>query len=664
VALQPHQSPRTHTSEGRATGHYPFSTIVCPVALAHFSTSAQAQTDASIERGDGLRNSLGAFWHEKLQTIVVGELEPSGQVSLARSRMATHRLMTILAVFGFSVPIIAYFWLIHHYGVNMIYGDQWSDVKIIRDSYSGKLGLDALWATHNENRIFFPNLIVLLLSRTTNFNVVFEEYVSGTLLVISIGLLILAHRRRAGPIPWVYYCPIAILMLSFVQYQNALGGFQMAWYLVLFAVAVVLILLDIPTLTGWVLAIAIAAAVVASFSSLQGLIIWPVGLLLLYYRRRTKVFTVCWITAAVTTVVVYFVNDPNASSSTDYVIRHPMAAFEFYFATIGDVVGANVSETNSIGIAVMLLGLAIVLASIWILITYCRPRDELGGSPIAAALICFGLLFAALVTEGRIRVGLSGASQSRYTTFDLLIVVGIYMAVLEQFTLRRATVEKNLPLDTSSRADPVSGIRRTSSLGRSIQRAFPILAVGVVTIVCLQVGIGIQTGLAGARASHAVQVQGARVVVNINRYPDTFVAGTLGVFESANFIRQMAETTKVHHLSLFGTDAVAEYKAEGLIVGQPPVVNIVFPKDGADLKGTPLLDAIASAALGVTKVEFEVTGEGLRNVLVSSGKPSLYGWLAFWHTTTVPNGKYILECVAYTVGNKARSLGIGVVVKN
>ena len=72
----------------------------------------------------------------------------------------------------------------------------------------------------------------------------------------------------------------------------------------------------------------------------------------------------------------------------------------------------------------------------------------------------------------------------------------------------------------------------------------------------------------------------------------------------------------------------------------------------------------ASDAVGVTKVEFELTGEGLRNVPISSGKPSPYGWFAFWHTTTVPNGNYTLECVAYTVGNKARSPGIAVVVKN
>jgi len=36
----------------------------------------------------------------------------------------------------------------------------------------------ALGPQHNENRIFFPNLIVILLSRTTHFNVQVEEYLT------------------------------------------------------------------------------------------------------------------------------------------------------------------------------------------------------------------------------------------------------------------------------------------------------------------------------------------------------------------------------------------------------------------------------------------------------------------------------------------------------
>ena len=194
-----------------------------------------------------------------------------------REGTAKRRLVTVFAVVGFSAPIAAYFWLIHSFGVNVPLGDQLTDVNIIGDSYSGHLSFAELWAQHNENRIFFPHLIVLLLSRTTHFNIVFEEYVSAVLLVIAIGLLVLTHRQNAGRIWWVFYCPVAILMLSFVQYQNSLWGFQLAWYLVLFAFTIVLFLLDQPRLTPLLLALSITSGIVASFSSLQGLIVWPLA---------------------------------------------------------------------------------------------------------------------------------------------------------------------------------------------------------------------------------------------------------------------------------------------------------------------------------------------------------------------------------------------------
>ena len=111
------------------------------------------------------------------------------------------------------------------------------------------------------------------------------------MLVLATGLLILAHRRRSPSTPWIYYCPIAIVMLSFVQYLNALWGFQMAWYLVMAALALALFLLDRPVVNWLVLAGAIAAAVVGSFSSLQGLLIWPAGLVLLYCRKRQRIWS-------------------------------------------------------------------------------------------------------------------------------------------------------------------------------------------------------------------------------------------------------------------------------------------------------------------------------------------------------------------------------------
>ncbi len=399
--------------------------------------------------------------------VTSGEVSDFGSPAAAPKRFVDSldpRFVNLLTVVGFALPVAGYFWFLHRYSVNVILGDPWDDINVINHSYTDLFDWSSLWAQHNENRIFFPNLIVLVLAYTTHYNVQVEEYLGAIMLTASTALLISAHKARSLAIPWLYYCPVAILMFSFVQHGNTLYGFQLAWFLVLLAVAVTLTVLDRPVLTWWWLAVAVAAAIVASYSSLQGLIVWPIGLLLLYYRRRSGSFTIAWLFAAVATVAVYSINYV-APTDTASAIRHPIAGTEFFLVTVGDVVGINVSGANAIGVAVVLLGLVIVLASLWTLVYYCRRRHTESGSPIGAALICFGLLFGATVTLGRISEGWAGASQSRYRTFDLLILVGLYFAVLDQRALRWRADEPVQQPDGSrgarpSRVCPPRGSRR------------------------------------------------------------------------------------------------------------------------------------------------------------------------------------------------------------
>ena len=161
---------------------------------------------------------------------------------------------------------------------------------------------------HAEHRVFVPNLIVLLLARTTHFNILVEEYLSGVMLCVAIGLLILADKRSSPSTPWIYYCPVALVLLSFVQVGSMLFGFQLSWYLAILAFAVALFLLDRTDLTKLVLAGAIAAAVVGSFSAFEGLFIWPVGLMVLYHRRCPRGLVLAWIASAAVTAAAYFHN--------------------------------------------------------------------------------------------------------------------------------------------------------------------------------------------------------------------------------------------------------------------------------------------------------------------------------------------------------------------
>ena len=279
---------------------------------------------------------------------------------------------------------------------------------MIAHSYGHLFDWSSLWAQHNENRIFFPNLIVLVLARVTLFNIQIEEYLSAVMLVMATALLIWAHRRRAPATPWLYYCPVVLLAFSIVQYENTLEGFQMAWCLVMLSLATAVVLIDRITLTWLTLVAAIAAAAVGSFSSLQGLLVWPAGLVLLYHRRRSKPFVAIWIASAAASVVIYFYNfnTNEGSPNHGYALQHPLDAIKFYVFAVGDVVGYPQQYARPGNIGVLLLGVVILVLAGLTVALYGIRRDECGAAPVGVALISVGLLFDAMITEGRVIFGL------------------------------------------------------------------------------------------------------------------------------------------------------------------------------------------------------------------------------------------------------------------
>ncbi len=407
-------------------------------------------------------------------------------------RKRSKQAITVLTVLGFGLPVVTYFWSIYHFGVNVIYEDQWTDVNVIAHSYSGTLGWKLLWAQHNETRLLFPKLLVVLLAHTTHLDLFVEMFLGAILLVLTTATIIVAHRRRSPSTPWLYYCPVAIVLFSLVQYQNTLWGFQVAFYITLCSLGIALWLLDAPVLTKLALMGAISAAVVGSLSSLQGLLIWPAGLILLYHRRRPWGFALTWVVAGIATVAFYlhgYVFSPASS------IHVPSQIAKFFFLEIGDIVGQSIPNTAQGGNnAVLVLGIAIFVCAVYAVFRCGIRRDDRGGGPVGVALICFGLLCALVTAIGRSSLGLWEASASRYTTNDLLILVGTYLALLD-----RARAQAHI-----------------TGWGKGTFIAF---RSGVVALICLQVVLGTYNGLPAERTFSADQASTEDVVVNIARAP-------------------------------------------------------------------------------------------------------------------------------------------------
>ena len=466
------------------------------------------------------------------------------------------RTVKVLTILGFVVPVAAYLALLQHYQVNAIVGDQWDDVQVIRQSYLHFPDWSSLWSQHSDNRILFPNLIVIALAHTVAFNIEVEQYLSALMLFAATTLFIWAHQRRSPGTPLLYYCPFVFLTLTLAQWGNTLWGFQMAWFLVMLALSASIVLLDRPLLSLPVFVAAICVAVVGSFSSLQGLLIWPVGIVLLYHRRRRLSFFMAWLVAMVVTTVVYFYN---FSTSTTFDLRLfflvPTGFVKFFCFALGDIVNVPEAAGQPPNAAVMTFGVVLFVVALLALVKFGVARDERGAAPVGVALIVFGLLFDALITQGRSYEGYVGASQSRYTTYDLLVLGGIYLAALDggrsQSRARRSVTRAC----GGWHSDRVIVSLRNAALRVKVQldRLKPglILRIALLAMV-IQVCVSFHYALVGSRESYQEEVAATAVTRNFNHEPGRVLAYDLYFVKSPGWLRMQAQFLREHHLGPFG----------------------------------------------------------------------------------------------------------------
>src|SRR3954470_6993936 len=106
-----------------------------------------------------------------------------------------------------------------------------------------------------------------------------------------------------------------------------------------------------------------------------------------------------------------------------------------------------------------------------------------------------------------------------------------------------------------------------------------------------------------------------------------------------------------------------------------PTVRIIAPATGATLSTITVLDAQASDEVGVTSVEFRLTGGAFSDYTIGYGTRTVYGWIFRWdlrgcpdgtcdqHTFAVPTGPYTLAAVAFdAAGNAGRSAAIAITI--
>ena len=337
----------------------------------------------------------------------------------------------ILPVIAFLLPVAFYFWYIARNGVNVPRWDDWEIIPIASGFLHGNLTASMLWSQHNENRMPVAYLFDLIFTRFGNLDFRALMFFSAILIVAAYALLGWSYFRNRR-FTWWGLVPVTLIGFSLAQHDNPLWGFQIAWYLVVVCLAVTLYcLISLEEHMRWKLICAMVAAAIGSFSSFQGLLIWPAGLVVLILQEVRRRVVIQWLVVAFAVTVVYFVGfnlgSTGGGSIASALIR-PDRLVPFLLVELGSV-AAGTDPASPPGYAGLgLFGLLLLALSGAVVFSAWRSRPN-AQLALAAALIVFALLFDVFVYAGRGASGIASATTSRYTTYNLLLLLGNYFGL-------------------------------------------------------------------------------------------------------------------------------------------------------------------------------------------------------------------------------------------
>lgn len=365
--------------------------------------------------------------------------QPPARIDSQASSPRAKRLGALLFLVA-VIPVVFIASIIHQYGVNVPFADEWSNLILVDKWDASQLTFADLIRAHNGHRIFFPRLIYLAFANLGHGNMRAEMFFSLFLCgVTSLGFLHLLRRTVAasGPALFALWALINLFLFSPIQAENWLWGFQLQIFLS--NLCLVGAIIGVTAKHDFFLrfAMAFVFALVGTFSFGNGLLIWPVVAFVLVCRREKALHVVAWVGVALLVLCGYFLRYHNEA-----LARQAMHWWEyplFFFAFLGAPL-ARIPTDNPL---VLPVSIGAVLATLYIsAAVLCLRRGRAQPWAVWLAPGAYALGSALLAMVARIHVGVRHALDSRYTTVGTLLLVSVIGLAASLFFERSSAKKK------------------------------------------------------------------------------------------------------------------------------------------------------------------------------------------------------------------------------
>lgn len=167
---------------------------------------------------------------------------------------------------------------------------------------------------------------------------------------------------------------------------------------------------------------------IASFSAIQGLLVWSAGLLQLLIapleKPAKRLLIGVWSLVGVGEWFVYFLGyERDVSSSLPRLLANPAVGAEFFLTILGTPLFPQPG--------LVLVSGAILVGLIAISLFLIYGRGKLGEYSFWISLMVFSLLVSMSIMAGRSEAGVEAAFPSKYTTFSILAVISVYVILVK-----------------------------------------------------------------------------------------------------------------------------------------------------------------------------------------------------------------------------------------
>ena len=376
-------------------------------------------------------------------------------------------LRPVVSYGGIVIAILVLIAVYSGYTLDFPYADQWDFVPILEKARTGDLTGWDFWAQHNEHRLVFPRLLMLALATPSNWSVRWE-LAANFVLAFLTWLLLCAQARMSGRevrdgANDVVYLIFALIIFSLSQWGNWFLGWQLQEFMNVLAVVAAMFTLTWQRYSTLGVVLACVFGTIATYSFANGMLVWPIGILLLWLQREergaaSRPQMVAWCLVAVAMAISYLAGyeAPPHHTSLAAALGQPLQCALYVLAYLGQPLG-HAEDLVSLAVEISGYGtghkdhtFSILMGALGLLLwTVTFFQLLLSGVPIRSLAPWLGLALYAFCTAvltalGRVDEGIDQAVSSRYVTLANLLWLSVAVQsfwaghVLEAALIKRA----------------------------------------------------------------------------------------------------------------------------------------------------------------------------------------------------------------------------------